>query len=175
MLSLLKQRMEYTEALKEEARQEYNRNWKEWRKKLRSKPKPEASPHDPVPSEIPVQRYMSTLAVIPEMFHPNEVRPMFVNRNGFIENCKLEDVTFRQEHAWTAEEEQTFVKLFKKCGRDFYQLSQSFPDRNLKDCIKFYYANKKRLNLKCRPVGVNANAAKNWDTGAKDTVVCILL
>jgi hypothetical protein len=77
----------------------------------------------------------------------------------------------RQENVWTQEEEQVFVKAFKKSGRDFYQLAQSLPERSVGDCIKFYYANKKRLNLKCRPPAGAVASGKTPESGNKDTVV----
>jgi hypothetical protein len=57
---------------------------------------------------------------------------------------------FRQENLWFAWEEKQYVRLYKKYRKDFAKIARSLG-KDIKACIKYYYVNKKRLNLQERP------------------------
>lgn len=154
---------------REQARleEEYTKRWVTWRahlyeygviadehddelmqvyKKMQGKYKP---PPVPQPWDLR-ERYLRSLADEPPLQiragGPTEWR--YKEDNRLMENPKAWETQHKLDSAWLPSEEEIFVQMFKKVNKDFVKIAAHLPNRTVKEVIKFYYVNKKRLNLK---------------------------
>eukprot|EP01126_Amoeba_proteus_P030322 TRINITY_DN30006_c0_g2_i1.p1 TRINITY_DN30006_c0_g2~~TRINITY_DN30006_c0_g2_i1.p1 ORF type:complete len:309 (-),score=83.49 TRINITY_DN30006_c0_g2_i1:81-1007(-) len=126
--------------MKEAEEKSYREKWHAWKCKANSVVETEEESDDTEGDDS----YLSTLAEIPDMIHPMEMGPTFLDYNRLIDTNKQPPSLV----SWSKEEQERFVALFHSYGKKFSILSQALPGRTVKDCIFFYYSNKKRLNLK---------------------------
>lgn len=52
--------------------------------------------------------------------------------------------------SWSDNEQKLFIKEFLANIKEFHRISSVLPFRSTKNCVRFYYLNKKRLHLKRR-------------------------
>jgi len=97
-------------------------------------------------------RFLDSLADIPALILDVQQRKIhFKDHNGIIPDSQSLDFMKRRENIWLPDEEKTFVELFRKYHKNFEQISSLLPYKSTKDCIKFYYVNKKRLFKEEKP------------------------
>jgi len=90
-------------------------------------------------------RFLDSLADIPPLIVDPQQRKLFRDNNGLIPNYQELYQKKRQENIWLKEEEKSFLELYQKYHKNFEQISAQLPYKSTKDCVKFYYLNKKRL------------------------------
>lgn len=94
-------------------------------------------------------RFLDSLADIPPLILDEEQRKIhYIDNNGLIPDPKTLDI---RENLWLPEEEKSFVELFRSYHKNFEQISSHLPYKSTKECIKFYYLNKKRLFKEEKP------------------------
>ena len=98
-------------------------------------------------------RWMNTLASIPEMSLEDEVEFLDSNHVCTGELLRLESTKeFELIRQWTKEERKVFVERYFQFPKMFGKIASFLPGRSAADCVKFYYCNKKELQLKkCPP------------------------
>jgi hypothetical protein len=91
-------------------------------------------------------RFLDSLADIPPLILDEHQRKLhFKDNNVLIPNIEESEHTKRQDNKWGEEEEKSFAQLFQIHHKNFEQISALLPSKTTKDCVKFYYVNKKRL------------------------------
>ena len=97
------------------------------------------------------QRWMRTVALIPNMLTTNPKN--IFNSCYRLDNTKLvigEDSAFLHPppvQVWTEAEQRVFVQKYLVHSKAFHKISSYLPFKTTADCIRFYYANKTRLQL----------------------------
>lgn len=97
-------------------------------------------------------RWMRTLATIPDMLTTNP--KCIFNLSYRVENSRIvsgEGSSFLHAppiQVWTEAEQRVFVQKYLVHAKAFHRIALFLPFKTTADCIRFYYANKNRLQLK---------------------------
>ena len=114
-------------------------------------PYPVASPA-PTAREAELKRakWQKGLVSVPSMLlDSNELRhSAFLSRNGYIEDCKEEERQFKLSNPWTAREAAVFEAKYIKFPKQFRKISSYLPNKNVNDCVAYYYTSKLDTNYK---------------------------
>eukprot|EP01130_Rhizamoeba_saxonica_P007496 TRINITY_DN3031_c3_g1_i1.p1 TRINITY_DN3031_c3_g1~~TRINITY_DN3031_c3_g1_i1.p1 ORF type:complete len:367 (-),score=102.00 TRINITY_DN3031_c3_g1_i1:38-1138(-) len=104
----------------------------------------------PIPSLEEIrERVSKTIATIPPLILDTRKRnTFFIDKNRIVPNTKEVLESKIIEEVWLPQEEASFLELFAKYKKNFEKISKHLANKTCKDCIKFYYVNKFRLNLK---------------------------
>jgi hypothetical protein len=93
-------------------------------------------------------KYLKTLAEIPPMILETHRPPVYINKNGFVEDPLAAERERKQLNPWTDEERAIFVKKFVIYPKNFSKIATFLENKSTADVIGFYYTNKKTLDLK---------------------------
>ena len=97
-------------------------------------------------------RWMRTLATVPDMLTTN-AKCVF-NAAHVVENARIptgEGSVFLHAppiQVWTEAEQRVFAQKYLVHAKAFHRIAAFLPFKTTADCIRFYYANKRRLQLK---------------------------
>ncbi|KAK9127281.1 hypothetical protein Syun_016078 [Stephania yunnanensis] len=67
----------------------------------------------------------------------------FSSSNRLVEDPCAVEKERSMTNPWTADERQSFVKLFNSYGKDFKKIATFIPRKTTADCVEFYYKNHK--------------------------------
>lgn len=100
--------------------------------------------------ENPETRWLATAALIPVQLAASskcQFQDYLVDHNRLITPSTTPD----QGHVdavWTEAEERVFIERYTSGPKDFRRISAALPFKTTEQCVRFYYRNKRRLNLK---------------------------
>lgn len=115
--------------------------------------------------ENPATRWMSTLAICPPMnatnpFDNPNVPTLYIDQNGYLPPCIpltmpsteiISDSGHANSSVWSPEEERIFVEKYMHFPKNFPKIASFLgPSKSTKDCVQFYYRNKKKLMLRSK-------------------------
>lgn len=105
------------------------------------------------PADYDQFRWMRTLAAIPDMITTDS--KCIFNSSYRVENSRIisssEGSAFLHApsiQVWTEAEQRVFVQKYLVHAKAFHRIASFLPFKSTADCIRFYYANKSRLQLK---------------------------
>jgi hypothetical protein len=70
------------------------------------------------------------------------------------------------ESAWTEAEERIFIDRFINSPKNFRRISAALPFKTTAQCVRFYYRNKRRLNLKGLVIATQSESSLSGSTGS---------
>lgn len=98
----------------------------------------------------PEVRARKSAAIIPDMILDEEERNnVYIDENRIINdpvNCFLHQQD--TDSGWTVEEKAIFLKKYGSYPKQFGKIAQFLPSKTPEQCVRYYYMNKKSMNLK---------------------------
>ncbi|KAJ1483734.1 hypothetical protein T484DRAFT_2564848 [Baffinella frigidus] len=99
------------------------------------------------------------LAPVPEMLLTQEERrsTVFRSKNAMVEDPVDEELSRSMVNVWSEEEKQVFMEKLvdfsvrperEGVKKNFYAISHFLPNKTTRDCVQFYYMNKKTKYFK---------------------------
>ena len=89
------------------------------------------------------------VSVPPMLLDEYELRhSAFLSRNGYIEDAKEEERQFKLSNPWTEREKGIFEAKYIKFPKQFRKISSYLPNKNVNDCVAYYYYSKLAINYK---------------------------
>jgi hypothetical protein len=95
-------------------------------------------------------RYVKTLTKIPPMIYDEEERErVFKNTNSQFDDSN-QAIRLRNtvNNPWLPEEKAIFIQKYLEYPKEFGKIASFLPNKNVNDCVLYYYLNKKTLKFK---------------------------
>ncbi|EGD82993.1 hypothetical protein PTSG_03629 [Salpingoeca rosetta] len=87
----------------------------------------------------------------PQLFgHAKRTQPRIVDTNRLVADPVGQHEILANVNAWTAEEEQTFLKRYMQTPKDFVKIAKHLPRKSVAECVLYYYRSKYRVGYKAR-------------------------
>lgn len=94
-----------------------------------------------------LDRWGRSITSIPD-HNPNQLPPGCDGGGVLIDNPLSYHYACRNINPWTTVERLMFLQKFLIHGKNFHKISQYFEHKSCEDVVRFYFDNKKQLNLK---------------------------
>lgn len=99
-------------------------------------------------SRDPNSKYLKTVAKIPPMMLPEHREPIFIDKNGLVEDPMAAERERKLMNPWNDEEKAIFLKKFVAYPKNFTKIATYLPTKSTADVIWYYYNFKRTLDLK---------------------------
>lgn len=94
-----------------------------------------------------LERWGRSITGIPDQ-NPDCLPPASDGGGVLIENPLADHYAARNVNPWTRAERLLFLEKFVIHGKNFRKVATFFEHKSVEDCVRFYFDNKMRLNLK---------------------------
>jgi hypothetical protein len=95
-------------------------------------------------------RYLRCTAALPQLLvdpHERAARA-YDNRNGLVLDPLQEEKDYQNKNPWTEYEKKIFEKKFLKNPKQFRKIASFLPNKNVNECVAYYYHSKLRVDYK---------------------------
>lgn len=95
-------------------------------------------------------RYLRCTATLPDMILDDRERRFqaWDTRNGLVLDPAAEERAFKARNPWTDAEKRIFERRFLKHPKQFRKIASFLPNKNVNECVAYFYLSKLTVNYK---------------------------